>query len=376
MNVPATLRRFDTSLSRQQQLFLFSSLMLLTCYFLPWRIADAELSPSGIVAITSSPFQLTVLLSLYFILCIVPLTTRREQLRPWIGILASLCVLGTLVFLSITSGTTGYGAVLARFFALLLLCLSARPAVITAGDFAMRRLNSQKAEVFTHWGTVSSAIQFSAQEFYAKLEGEIRERKWPGVELLRVAYTEAGLLSHNREYLRIIRQRQVVDICASTFGRDYFFTMREAEIQPGLALTTLLILAILLGMVLSSLVSALGLVTGATVFFLVLFLSTFLLFNVLRMGLTGLDGLLMRTPVVGAVYETWFRRSTTYFQHDSRMVFLKLVDDLVKEHVDEETSAKGIQLLSCFEHQPILDGLYKSTTRTNPSMKESTSGAH
>ena len=72
----------------------------------------------------------------------------------------------------------------------------------------------------------------------------------------------------------------------------------------------------------------------------------------------------MRLPVIGPVYETWFRRSTTYFQHDSRMVFLKLMDDLLKKHVDEEVSGKGVQLLSCFEHQPILDGLYKTTTRT------------
>ena len=87
------------------------------------------------------------------------------------------------------------------------------------------------------------------------------------------------------------------------------------------------------------------------------------------MGLTNLDGLLMRTPVIGPIYETWFRRSTTYFQHDIRMVFLKLMDDLVKARVDEETSAKGITLLSSFEHQPILDGLYKTTTRVPKSSK-------
>ena len=54
---------------------------------------------------------------------------------------------------------------------------------------------------------------------------------------------------------------------------------------------------------------------------------------------------------------------TTYFQHDTRMVFLKLMDELVKQQVDDETSAKGVQLLPCFEHQPILDGLYTSSVR-------------
>jgi hypothetical protein len=83
-----------------------------------------------------------------------------------------------------------------------------------------------------------------------------------------------------------------------------------------------------------------------------------LMFNALRMGLTRFDGMLMRLPVVGPVYETFFRRSTTYFQHDTRMMFIKMMDELVKQQVDEETSSKGIKLLSCFEHRPIFEDFY------------------
>lgn len=249
------------------------------------------------------------------------------------------------------------------------MVLSASHTILKAGDLAMRRLNSQSAEVFTHWGTVLPGIHFSAQELYAKVENEIRERQWPGVESLRAVHSEAGLLSHKREYLRVIRQRQVFDLCAASFGKDYFVTLREAEIRAQLTLATLLIFLVALFMIFSFCISTFGFIAGLINFGVLLVIAFLLLLNVLRMGLTRLDGLLMRTPVIGPVYETWFRRSTTYFQHDTRVVFLKLMDDMIKARVDEETSAKGVTLLSCFEHQPILDGLYKISTRTPKGAK-------
>jgi hypothetical protein len=250
-----------------------------------------------------------------------------------------------------------------RFFALAMLILSARPAVNKVGDYLMKRLNSKSAEVFNHWGTALHNVQFSAQPFYARVEQEIRARQWPGVELLRIAHSEAGLLSHKREYLRVIRQRQVFDICAATFGRDYFFTLREAEIQPQLTLATVLILLLALSMTFFLFVNNFGFISGTINFATLLIVAIFLMFSALRLGLTRLDGALMRLPVIGPIYELFFRRSTTYFQHDTRVVFLKLMDDVVKAYVDEETSAKGIKLLSCFEHQPVLHDLYELSTR-------------
>jgi len=270
-----------------------------------------------------------------------------------------LCLNGVLAAM----GARDYGAQLARSFALTTLIVSAKPAVIRAADFAMRRLNAQKSEVSSHWGTALCSIQFSAQEFYAKIENAIRAREWPGLELLRVLHSEAGLLSHKREYLRVVRQRQVFDICAATFGKDYFFTLREAEIKPPLSFATLLIFLLVSFMLFNWSVGSFGLIVGSINFVALLALGLFLMWNALRMGLTRLDGLFMRMPVIGPIYETFFRRSTTYFQHDTRMVFLKLMDQLVKEQVDEETSAKGIKLLSCFEHRPIFEDFYKIADR-------------
>lgn len=348
----------------QEELFIFCCLMLVTCFFLPWQATEKEDTPWSRLFSAGSPVSAAGWCTLLVLYVVTLLEVFHPRIRPWFGIATAVAVNLALLSFGLMPGSEAYGAKLARVFALGLLVLSANPAIVKAGDLAMRRLNSRKAEVFTHFGTVLPGIQFSAQEFYTKLENEIRVRQWPGVEFLRVVHSEAGLLSHKREYLRVVRQRQVFDVCAANFGRDYFFTLREAEIKAQLTLATLFIFLLALAMAFAVFISTFGFIGGIIYFGTFLVIGIFLLFNVLRMGLTRLDGLLMRAPVIGPIYETFFRRSTTYFQHAARMVFLKLMDDLVKEHVDEETSAKGVQLLSCFEHQPILDGLYKTSTRT------------
>lgn len=351
--------------SRQEEFFIFCNLMLFTCLFLPWHIqADHEITPWDRFVASDSPTYSAAWIVLFAVYAVSLWSTFRPRVRPWLAILTVIVVNGAIQGSGIGTEREAWGAELTRLLALGLLILSANPAIASARDLTMRALNSRKAEVFTHWGTVVPGIQFSAQEFYAKVEQAIRERQWPGVDFLRVFHSEAGILSHKREYLRVIRQRQVFDLCAAKFGNDYFFTLREAEIKAQLTVATLIILFTAIPLLLHLFLTTFGFLSGLVAFGVFLVFVILLLMNVLRMGLTRLDGLLMRTPVIGPVYETWFRQSTTYFQHDTRVVFLKLMDELVKAHVDEETSAKGVQLLSCFEHQPIFDGFYKTSTRT------------
>lgn len=342
-------------LSLQQELFIFFGLLLATAFALPWT---AGVAPADHLFSERPDRALWWLLFLG--IAAAPLTVRLPRVRPWAGMVAVFCMTLAFIFMG---GTQEYGAQLARFFMLGMLVLSAQPAVISATDFAMKRLGSQKAEVSSHWGAPVENLHFSTQEFYAKVEEAVRKRQWPGVEMLRVPHTEAGLLSHKREYLRIVRHRQVIDMCAATFGNDYFFTLREAEIKPALSFATFLIFLLMLFLLFGWSVTSFGLIAGVIQFFMWLIIAAFLMWNALRMGLTRLDGLLLRAPVIGPIYETFFRHSTTYFQHDTRMVFLKLVDDLIKEQVDEETSAKGVKLLSCFEHRPIFEDFYKIKDR-------------
>jgi hypothetical protein len=342
----------------QADWFQFSSLMLLTSFFLPWW---GDTAPFDSAWDTDST-PLRYLWTLAFCVLTIPLATSHVPiLRPWAALFTAL-----VVWLGITLhwGSAGYGAHLAQACSIIQLFSAVPPALLKSGDFAIRHLNSQKADIFNHWGTALNSVQFSAQEFYRRVEEAVREREWPGVELVRLTHSEAGLLSHKREYLRVVRQRQVFDICAGSFGRDYFFTVREAEMKPQVTLVTFIIFVVTLLLIFSLGVRLFGFFPGIFVFCIATVSGAFLMWNALRMGLTRLDGLLMRTPVIGPIYETWFRRSTTYFQHDTRVVFLKLMDDLLKEAVDEETSAKGIKLLESFEHQPLFHGFYEIKERT------------
>jgi hypothetical protein len=78
------------------------------------------------------------------------------------------------------------------------------------------------------------------------------------------------------------------------------------------------------------------------------------------MGLKDLDTTLLQLPVVGAVYEAWFRKET-YYRVDTRLMYLDTVNAVVKAVVEETTGAKGINLIRFNEHSPILGELYKPT---------------
>ena len=78
------------------------------------------------------------------------------------------------------------------------------------------------------------------------------------------------------------------------------------------------------------------------------------------MGLKDLDTALLNTPVINAVYEAWFRKET-YYRQDTRLMYLDTVNEVVKQHIEAITGAKGIKLLRYNQHSPILGELYRPT---------------
>jgi len=269
-----------------------------------------------------------------------------------------LCV--GFLHLRIRSDLMVWGVSLTRWLAFALFAFSGQLQSSSLVDLVAKKLGSRKAEAYGHSGSFTSDCHFSAQEFYAGLESSILAKEWPGVQLLHIDYGEAGLLSHKREYLRIIRQRHIFDICAATFGKDYFFSVREAELPAVVDIRSLIVILAVLSLLTTTFIQKLGLLFGSlSMAFLVAFVI-WLLFNVVKLGLIRLDSLLVQLPVIGPVYEAWFRKDT-YFQQDSRLIFLQAVTELVKDHVTEAVSGSGIKLLSNFEYQPILEGLYKRT---------------
>ena len=80
------------------------------------------------------------------------------------------------------------------------------------------------AAVISHWSHYFQSFTYSAHDFYAALGKICGEHHMPNTEIEPVTHKEGGLLSANREYLRIKYHKLVFDICAAPFGKDFFIS--------------------------------------------------------------------------------------------------------------------------------------------------------
>ena len=216
----------------------------------------------------------------------------------------------------------------------------------------------KKDEVLNHWIAFAEGFTLRPQEFYDRVEGELASRKIPGLQLSRNEYPEGGLLSENRIYMRMIRERLAFDACAAPFGTSYFFSCRTVYSPAVVRLWHILLLLIIFAILHYLLWKPLGLLYAsiATVGLVIALVQIFR--NSIALGLSDLDAALLKTPAIGPVYERWFRKET-YYRYDARLMYLHVVSGLVKELAEEFTGEKGIKLITQFERGPILGELYK-----------------
>jgi len=216
-----------------------------------------------------------------------------------------------------------------------------------------------KPEVLQHWYTPLEAFTFSTQDFYAAIEKELKDRQIPGLDMSRVEYAEGGILSAKRTYLHMMRERLTFDICAAPFGTGYFFSLRCAEPPAMIRLWHLLTVG--LGSLIFTYVfwKLLGFVLGSVALVLAIALAVYVFRNAVALGLHDLDAWLVKDPLFGPIYDKCFRKET-YYRHDTRLMYLHTIDEVVKQQIEEITGAKGIKLLRYREHSPILDELYRA----------------
>jgi hypothetical protein len=230
----------------------------------------------------------------------------------------------------------------------------------------------KKAEVLSHWYSLVPNFTASTKEFYEAVEKQLSARKVPGLEISRVEFSEGGMLSGKREYLRMTRERLVFDICAAPFGTSYFFSCRFAEIPVEIKFWHVLVLFagwyICLVVSLNLCIQVFGiysLVAWPLGWITAIALAIYTLRNAVAMGLRDLDTALIKIPVVGPVYERFLRKET-YYREDTRLMYLDTVNSVVKALVEETTGAQGIKLIRFNEYNPILEKLYRPTTVTLP----------
>ena len=223
----------------------------------------------------------------------------------------------------------------------------------------------KQADVIDHWYALIPGFNSSTKDFYEAVEKELKERQVPGLEIFHVDFAEGGALSNKREYLRMTRERLVFDICAAPFGKAYFFSCRFAEIPAVVKLGEFLVLIIVLcfsafiGLIIFvKILGVVGLMLFPFLLLASLVAAIYVMRNAVAMGLKDLDASLIKAPIVGPIYEAWFRKET-YYRQDTRLMYCDTVNAVVKAKVEETTGAKGIKLIRYMENCPMLSELYK-----------------
>jgi hypothetical protein len=212
---------------------------------------------------------------------------------------------------------------------------------------------NKRGTLVNHWIVSAAEFSLSPGEFYELLEKELSARKFPSVEISRVEFAEGGLMSDQRLYLRFMRERLAVDVCAAPFGTEYFFACRTTYI-PALVRLWHIVVALAFFLAVGRLLIV---PLGVTFSIIALIGLMFALVGVMRNAGSGafadLDALLLKIPVVATIYEDWVRVDT-YYRDDTRTLYLKLVPGIVQGVVDEISAAKGVKLVRQHKFPPPL----------------------
>lgn len=199
------------------------------------------------------------------------------------------------------------------------------------------------AVVISHWHHSVEGLSTSALECYAAIERGLADKQLE-LEIERIVWREGGVLSANREYLRVAYGRFVFDICAAPFGKDFFFSWWLGRKTPNLAALGCLVFGGLPVAFLISIMAA-GVVKGTLLFLALLGLA---LFGVTtgRLGEGGdVQDALAAIPFVGPIYARLFT-PTTYYSEDSRIMFEETVHRVVLDVVRSILSVKSMPQLT------------------------------
>ena len=214
--------------------------------------------------------------------------------------------------------------------------------------------------VIRHWRAFAESFHMAPSVFYSALEEEIKSREIPGLDLKKVEWAEGGILSFQRTYLRLTRERLVFDICAAPFGKGYFFSCRFAELPIQIHPLAVLALFAVFGVLLLLLIRALGFFWGC--FFLASgsVLTILSLRNAVSLGLADLDAALMRNPLLGPIYERFLRKET-YYREDTRLIYAEVIPEMVKREAERVMAIHGIKLIREYDYNPILGGRFSAS---------------
>ena len=233
-------------------------------------------------------------------------------------------------------------------------------------------LKAKEVPPLQHWIAFVDGFQYAPTEFYDAVEKELKARQVPGMEMSRIEFAQGGILSDKRLYLRMVRERLTFDVCAAPFGTSFFFSCRMGEIPSIVKLWEILLFFIILcaagfwGFVIfGKALGTVGLMMYPFILLAAMVVAIYVMRNTVAMGLKDLDATLIKSPVIGPIYEAWFRKMT-YYRIDTRLMYLEIVGGVVKKLAEDAIAVKGVKLIKQYEQSPILGELYKPVAPKNP----------
>jgi hypothetical protein len=357
------LAPISTSLAKpkktRQHVINLLAIFLGASFFLPWSSGGSGESATGFqfqaISIASKllwamPLLALTTLVLGMINFRVSLIRRLAGIVPFLILAYAVNKFGPNVL-----PTLAFGAWIALFCGALLVLLPEKDA---AGSDSLKLIRPRAVEVLEHWYVPVANFNTSTREFYDTVERVMKVQNLPGLDIFRVDFAEGGLLSDKRQYLRMTRERLVFDICAAPFGTGFFFSCRLAEISAKIGLWQVFSLLVSFSVISKLTIQVAGLQLGICALLAGLLLISLLLRSAASPRFRDLDAHLVKSPLFGAIYQRFFRKET-YYRYDTRLMYLDVVNQVVKAKVEETTGSKGIKLLRFNERSPLLSELYR-----------------
>lgn len=228
--------------------------------------------------------------------------------------------------------------------------------------------------VLAHWSKLIENFSTSSDDFYDAVEASLERRQLPEVGFRSVEWSEGGVLSPNREYLRIEGSGLAFDICAAPFGTGFFFSWWLTKKRPAWPSLYLIAFAVATFFIYRGLLWVIpnafrGVPPFSTPWAIqVLLLNPFSLFalsllvlfwaiaTAARGGMRGAEEVMLTVPVLGWVYERWFA-PVTFYRLDTASMFRATTNAAVLEVIDDLTTKKGLRALAPEDRKPLFDRL-------------------
>lgn len=221
-----------------------------------------------------------------------------------------------------------------------------------------KMIKRRRTVVSSHWAKLIEDFNTSPLEFYEKVQQALARREVPGLTSGLVEWSEGGSLSAKRTYLRLVRERLIIDVCAAPFGTGFFFSWRLGEVPLKFSWWVILLVLFALQWVWGGLVYLVDDVFWGTSLFLLLTLGVLICMKtVVRRNLADMDAAILKLPLISMLYERYLRK-LTYFRIDTMLMYEQAVHAAVMEVVDEVTSIQGVSPLAGDDRKPVMRDIY------------------